>query len=638
MRLHQSIAASVVAVLLAACGNGGSQSAVGSIGQSDNTSQGGGLTAAEGSPTVPVKADRDGTVYAKTITSPIGDAVVFQVMEPTKLQVGHTYPLVLQGHGYGGHRNLTPTDFEQRLLDAGYYVISIDQRGFGDSSGTIRVMDPEYEGRDLIAILDWAEDLEGLSRRSTGEMMVGSFGGSYGGMYQVLLRAVDPKHRLRVLAPDITPHDLTYALDPNGVVKSGWGLALSVGGEGLAGPAYDVIAARVPSPPAINPNNPPPHQDAVIYETLIQATLTNAFAKAGINFFKYHSFAYYCDGQPAGPQNFNFATPDQLSVPPTAPPPADVLLTQGVRDTLFNFNDAWHNYQCMKQLGGDVRLFTHQSGHILPIDLPASAKDALDAFYEALTIPGFQASGSKEDDTDVGACGDLKLSDLRFAWFEEKLQGKAGAVDQALGGRARNICMSLGLGDAVEVADATLKAAGQEFKIDGSTSQFNAALGTIVSLQGTGAREALLANQPLMTVADGGLVLAGIPKLHLDIEGVTGAEMASCAAPEATLGCDPILFLAIGHRPKGQTRWDIVDDQITPVRGFGVHDLEMNGISGRFAKDEELALLIYGFHAQFPVTWSRDIFVPAVNLTGTLQLPVRSAGEILRTRIKPPAP
>src|SRR3546814_4507782 len=62
-------------------------------------------------------------------------------------------------------------------------------------------------------------------------MMVGSYGGSYGGMYQVLLYAVDPKHRLRVLAPDITPHDLTYSLDPNGVVKSGWGLALVVGGE-----------------------------------------------------------------------------------------------------------------------------------------------------------------------------------------------------------------------------------------------------------------------------------------------------------------------------------------------------------------------------------------------------------------------
>src|SRR3546814_20836816 len=53
-------------------------------------------------------------------------------------------------------------------------------------------------------LLDWAENLEGLRRRNNGEMMVGSYGGSYGGMYQVLLYAVDPKHRLRVLAPDIT--------------------------------------------------------------------------------------------------------------------------------------------------------------------------------------------------------------------------------------------------------------------------------------------------------------------------------------------------------------------------------------------------------------------------------------------------
>src|SRR3546814_16308461 len=77
----------------------------------------------------------------------------------------------------------------------------------------------------------WAENLEGLRRRNNGEMMVGSYGGSYGGMYQVLLYAVDPKHRLRVLAPDLTPHDLTYSLDPHGVVKSGWRLALVPGGE-----------------------------------------------------------------------------------------------------------------------------------------------------------------------------------------------------------------------------------------------------------------------------------------------------------------------------------------------------------------------------------------------------------------------
>jgi len=623
MKFHHTILTALLSASIVACGNSGP------IGNPEPVGDGTDVTpspVAEGSPKTPVAKDRDGTVYTQSITSDIGDTVVFQVMEPTHLEVGKTYPLVLHGHGYGGHRNLTPDSFQQQLLDAGYYVISIDARGFGESTGTIRVMDPEYEGVDYTAVLDWAEDLEGLRRRSNGDMMVGSYGGSYGGMYQVLTWAADPQHRLRVLAPDITPHDLTYSLDPNNVVKSGWGLVLSAGGEGA-------VALQLPDgfPLIIAPTGL--HQDLAIYETLLQATSTNAFSPASLSFFKYHSMAYYCDGQPVGAQDFLVATPDQLTQPAVMPPAADILLTQGVRDTLFNFNDGWHNYQCFKQLGGDVRLFTHQSGHILPVELPESAEDALDAFYQALTIPGFQHPGGE------WACGDVDLETLNFAWFEEKLQGKAGAIDAVTGGSSKDsVCMSLADGgDAVELAESTMKAGGTDFPIDGSTPQFNAVLGTMTSIAGTGARDALLADQVLMTVPEGGMVLAGIPKVQLEIDGLTGAEMASCAAPEVTLGCDPILFLAIGHRPPGQARWEIVDDEITPVRGFGAHDLEMNGIAGRFEAGEEIALLIYAFHAQFPVTWSRDVFVPAVNLSGTLNLPVRAPSDILRTRIVAPS-
>src|SRR3546814_3335435 len=61
--------------------------------------------------------------------------MVVRVFEPTHLVVGKSYPLVLQGHGYGGSRETTAPDgsFIKRLNDAGYYVISIDERGFGRS-------------------------------------------------------------------------------------------------------------------------------------------------------------------------------------------------------------------------------------------------------------------------------------------------------------------------------------------------------------------------------------------------------------------------------------------------------------------------------------------------------------------------
>ncbi len=44
---------------------------------------------------------------------------------------------MLHGHGFGGSRSLSGFD---DYLEAGFTVISIDQRGFGESTGTVRVM------------------------------------------------------------------------------------------------------------------------------------------------------------------------------------------------------------------------------------------------------------------------------------------------------------------------------------------------------------------------------------------------------------------------------------------------------------------------------------------------------------------
>jgi ABC-2 type transport system ATP-binding protein len=577
----------------------------------------------ESPPTVPVAANRDGRVYRQQITAPTGDRVVFQVFEPATLEVGRSYPLVLHGHGYGGSRQTARSGFVERLSDAGYYVISIDQRGFGESGGTVRVMSPDFEGRNLVAILDWAEALEGLRRRGNGEMFVGSYGGSYGGMYQLLLHAVDPRHRLRVLAPDIAPHDLVHSLFPNEVIKSGWGLALVGAGE------LPLISLATGGDPAVIvpalldlAGRGTLRQDPVIFETLVGASLTNELPESGRSFFAYHSFRFFCDGEPAGPQSFTFGTADPRAVPPNAPPAADVLLTQGFLDTLFDVNDGLANYECLKGLGGDVRLLTHQSGHILPLSLStAGLEDPLDPFYAALTIPEFQDAGATR------RCGSIDLDDAQLAWFEEKLRGRAGAIDAVLRS-GRNVCVSLAEGDAIEVE--SLKRGGTSFTIDASTPQLNSGLGVLGALLGTEAREALLATQPLFTAGASGAILAGLPALDVEIEGLSGVESPTCVTAPIALGCDPILFLAIGQRPPGQTRWEIVDDQLTPIRGFGRHALDMTAIAERLVPGEELALLVYGFHAQYPVTWSRDLFVPAVTLRGEVELPLLGASDLVR--------
>lgn len=541
-----------------------------------------------------------------------GVDVSFQMFEPDNLVAGQTYPLVLEGHGYGGSRQTERAGFIARLTAAGYYVISIDERGFGASGGTVRVMSPDQEGQDLIQILDWAENLPGLRRRSNGEMYVGSYGGSYGGMYQLLLAGADPKQRLRVLAPDITPHDLVYALNPHNVIKSGWIAALVGVGEasGVTSLAQGVIPTGT-------------NQDSATIETLVQGITTNQIPQAGINYFGYHSVKYFCEGQTAGPQDFLFATPDPIAVPPRPFPALDVLVTQGTRDGLFNFNDGFNNYNCLKARGGDVRFLSHESGHILPVSLSTvpGAEEALDPFYAAITVPNF------EDAAGPRNCGSLVLNDVQFAWFEEKLQFKRGAVDAALPiGKAP--CLSLATGDAITVPE--IKVGGTSFPLAIDTPQFNSALGILGSVLGNGARDAMLANVPLTTIGAGGAIIAGVPTLELDISGLSGLEMPACAAPLSIGACDPIVFLAIGHRKAGTERWDVMDDQITPVRGFGPHSLRMNGVGERLGEGDELALLIYGFHSQFPITWSRDVFVPAVNLSGSVALPILGANEIIK--------
>src|SRR3546814_13055335 len=87
---------------------------------------------------------------------------------------------------------------------------------------------------------------------------------------------------------------------------------------------------------------------------------------------RYHSLRYFCDGQPAGPQNFLLATPDALTVAPSPLPKADVLLTQGFRDTLFNFNAGMHHYECMHALGVDGRLLRNQTRSNLPLFVAAA--------------------------------------------------------------------------------------------------------------------------------------------------------------------------------------------------------------------------------------------------------------------------
>jgi ABC-2 type transport system ATP-binding protein len=546
---------------------------------------------------------REGVVERKAIPSPVDGEIVFQLFEPEEVVPGERYPLVLHSHGYGGSRQTEPTGLIGELIARGYYVISIDQRGFGESTGPVRVMDPDAEGRDLVAILDWAEEnLEQVARDGDGTMMVGSYGSSYGGGYQLLLQAVDPQHRLRALVPDITWHDLSYSLNPGDTVKSGWALLLSVAGE--SGSQLG--------------------QDNIIRETLIQGTLTNNFPEGARDWFRYHSPRYFCDGEPLGPFEFLQGT-ETPQTPPTVPPAADVMIWQGFPDTLFNVTEAFDNFRCLRERGGDVRLLTHQSGHILPLGPAALSEDldtALDQLAPLVTVPEFQGPAG------ANACGGIDRATATLAWFEAKLKGKTAALD-AVVPTGKDICLSLEDEDAIAVSEVPI--GGEDFPVVAETPQLSGVLGTVGSLLGSELPGGI-AGIPLTTIGEDGGVLAGQPTFHLEVEPVLpGLAMEDCAVEPLPLACDPILYLGLGVQRDGS--WQLIDDQLQPLRGFGSHGTPQEparlvAVAERLQPGDTLGLMVFGFHPQYPISFSRDVLVPAVNLRGRVQVPLLSEGEI----------
>ncbi|KPQ00045.1 alpha/beta fold hydrolase [Marinobacter sp. HL-58] len=574
--------------------------------------------------TVPVSCSADtptegGRSYPVTLDSASGETISFQVLEPIggiDCELGH--PLVLQGHGFGGSRS---TDGFENYREAGFAVISIDQRGFGESTGTVRVMDPEFEGEDLIQILDWAEEnLDYLQRRNEPDLpeelnpnlVVGAIGGSYGGGFQLLLHGQDPRQRLDALVPDITWHDLRYSLNPGNVIKTGWDLVLVAGGEaGSTGNGNDGL-------------------DPIIREILAQGATLNHFPEAGLDFFYYHSPAYRCTGAPVSvsdnPDLLNYQiNPPAYDVEPTPYPPVDVLLTQGMKDTLFNFNEAWRNFECMKSMGGDVRLLTHQTGHILPVEAPDELQpgEYLDPTAGLLEIPGFQGAAGEF------ACGNTSIADATLNWLQHHLQGKP--LEDYFDGTDSNVCLSLGDGESINVPMDTFPAPEPDGGIlEGeSVVEREVATGEPVA---SGYEAAATPAQPPAALLLGkagadGAVIGGIPTARLTVSDLAGRSSCEAELDPYAPGCDPIVFIGLGKRAEGDSRWQLIDDQIKPVRGLKDQAvIELVGVAEALSPGEELALLVYGFHPQYPASWSRDALVPFVNLEGSVQLPVLRGG------------
>lgn len=555
------------ALLLSACGGSPSPQTAGGSGAMIVPPDAPGTT--NEVPATPADGEsRPGTFYDVYIEAPAtGDTVAMTVFEPLTLEGGKTYPLVLHSHGFSASRqrstpsdpasgSLSPGNVDS-LLAAGYGVISIDERGHGESGGTIRVMDPDAEGQDLLAVLDWAQArLDWLQFRN-GNLVLGSVGGSYGGMYQMLIQNIDLARRPDAQVIQIAPNDLTYSLFPNGTIKAAWDTVLF----GIGNTAGS--------------NEDRGHFDPFVIDFFTEGFTTNQVSAAGRDFFYYHSNQYFCGSQTVASNGGPGTAPLYA---PGGNGAVNAMFFQGFRDTLFNFNEAYANYQCYAGRGGDVRLLSYQYGH---------------NSLQVVPDPGALAFQDPSGLTDT-RCGNVDVDAATVAFFDQYLKGIPGAADSV----PARPCLSLALDDAVLVDAVTTGRNGTEVMIPAT----NLIAGVI--------------NVPIavdlgLTAGAQGEVIAGIPQLEVDV------------APTipGTPG-EPILFAGIGQmRASAPGVWDLIDNQLTPLRGTGHFDLPLVGIAERLAPGDTLALLLYGGHDQYHITGSVNIANPTV-------MPVTVSGRV----------
>ena len=173
-------------------------------------------------------------------------------MPAIALPAGKQAPTILYGPGLiePGATNLNGTLLDPILTDfvgqmsiatlrgAGYNVVTWDPRGEWRSGGTLELNSPDYEARDVSAIISWlAEQPEvQLDDPLTLDPRIGMVGVSYGGGIQLVTAATD--HRVDAIVPTITYNSLKTSLYKNEAFKNGWGPLLSVG-LGLTGARVD---------------------------------------------------------------------------------------------------------------------------------------------------------------------------------------------------------------------------------------------------------------------------------------------------------------------------------------------------------------------------------------------------------------
>ncbi len=167
--------------------------------------------------------------FTTKIASFDGTLISVNYFPATGLTTGDDAPTILNGPGLGTAGNIDPTSTSivgglvpglVPLRDGGYNVITWDPRGEFASGGVLQLDSPAYEGRDVSAIISWAEGMSAVEKDGTGDPLIGMVGGSYGGGIQLVAAGIDS--RIDAIVPGIAWNNLSASLYPSDTFKTSY--------------------------------------------------------------------------------------------------------------------------------------------------------------------------------------------------------------------------------------------------------------------------------------------------------------------------------------------------------------------------------------------------------------------------------
>jgi ABC-2 type transport system ATP-binding protein len=261
--------------------------------------------------------------YTVYVTSFDGTRISTNYFPASGLTSGQTAPTILNSPGAAQRGNTDPDGLIaadsaslQQLRDDGYNVVTWDPRGEFASTGVLQLDNPQFEGRDVSAIIDYVATLSNTQLDAPGDPRLGMVGGSYGGGIQFNAAAIDK--RIDALAPEIAWNNIPQVLSPfPGAARTPVGLLLGLG--------FIAIGADV---------NP------LMYVGMLTTPIFNTLIDVVRNFVT---------------SNGPAVLTSQVTVP--------TLLIQGTIDTIFPLQQAVLNGEMIAANGVPVKMLWFCGGH-----------------------------------------------------------------------------------------------------------------------------------------------------------------------------------------------------------------------------------------------------------------------------------